>query len=107
MFKANSEATPVEIFPGVIRRTLGYSERAMLAELTAAKGANASMHSHANDEIGYVSSGRLLIQIAGESRELAPGDSYCAPAGEMHSIEALEESVCIVVFSPVRKEYLD
>ena len=107
MFKSNSEARPTEIFPGVVRRTLSNSERAMLTEMTVAKGSGAGMHNHANDEIGYVSSGRIRVEIGAESRELTPGDTYCAPASEMHALQAIEDSVCIVVFAPLRTEYID
>jgi hypothetical protein len=37
----------------------------------------------------------------------ARSDSYCVPGGEEHGVDALEDSICIDIFSPVRDEYLD
>jgi quercetin dioxygenase-like cupin family protein len=79
----------------------------MIVEMTVARGSGADIHSHPNDEIGYVSSGGIRVEIGEESRELAAGDTYCAPAGEMHALRGREDSVCIVVFAPLRTEYMD
>ena len=37
---------------------------------------------------------------------LKPGDSWCLPGDLEHSAEALEDSIIIEVFSPVREYYL-
>jgi quercetin dioxygenase-like cupin family protein len=44
--------------------------------------------------------------IEGETRELRAGDSYLVPGGASHAVTALEDSVCVDCFSPVREEYL-
>ena len=106
MFRTNDEATPVEMFPGVSRRTLNSGERATLIEVTLASGAIVPAHTHPHEQIGYVSSGRVRFEIDGDTRELRAGDSYLVPGGARHLVTALEPSVCIDVFSPVREEYL-
>jgi quercetin dioxygenase-like cupin family protein len=107
VFKANAEARAVEMAPGVVRRTLNSGDHTALVEITLTKGANVPMHTHPHEQIGYVASGRVLFRIGAESRELRAGDSYCAAGGEEHGVDALEDSICIDVFSPVRDEYLD
>ncbi len=107
MFRARTEAPPVEIFPGVVRHTLSSSERAMLVEVQATRGSGSGLHSHPHDELGYVTSGQMRVQVGGETRDLAPGESYCAPAGETHAIAALDDAVCLIAFAPLRTEYLD
>ncbi len=107
MFKANSEAKVVEMFPGVVRRTLNSADKTTLVEITLAKGSVVPLHNHPHEQNGYVVRGRVSFQIGDEVRQLSAGDSYCAPGNVSHGVTALEDSVCIDVFSPVRDEYLD
>jgi quercetin dioxygenase-like cupin family protein len=106
MFRASTEATAVEMFPGVVRRTLTSGDRTTLVEITLAEGAVVPEHTHPHEQIGYVVSGRVSFVIDGEERELGAGDSYLVPGGAKHLVTALEASVCIDIFSPVREEYL-
>ncbi len=106
MFRANDEAEAVEMFPGVVRRTLNSGDRTTLLEVALAKGATVPSHTHPHEQIGYVASGRVRFEIAGEERELRAGDSYLIPGDASHEVTALEPSVCIDIFSPVREEYL-
>jgi len=106
MFQSNAEAAAVEMFPGVTRRTLNSGDRTTLVEITLTAGAAVPAHSHPHEQTGYVSSGRVRFAIDGEVRELAAGDGYLVPGGATHEVTALEDSVCIDCFSPVREEYL-
>jgi quercetin dioxygenase-like cupin family protein len=106
MFKPNEDATPVEMLPGVVRRTLCSADRMTLCEFTLAKGTVMPLHSHEHEQAGYVVRGRVLFQIADEERELRAGDGYLAGSNVPHAVTALEESVAIDIFSPPRKEYL-
>ncbi len=106
MYHANDEVTPVEMFPGVVRRTLNSGDRTTLVEVTMAEGAAVPDHSHPHEQIGYVARGRVRFEIDGDQRELQAGDSYLVPADAPHSVTALDPSVCIDIFSPVREEYL-
>lgn len=105
--KINSEAKPVEMVPGVIRRTLVYGDRTSLHQIQMAPGSVVPRHTHPHEQIGYVASGRVRFELGDEVRELAAGDGYCVPANVPHGVTALEESVCVDIFSPVRTEYLD
>ena len=105
MFRTNSEATAVQMFPGVVRRTLSSGERTTLIEVALAKGAVVPAHTHPHEQIGYVASGRVRLAIDGQERDLAAGDGYLVPGGASHAVTALEDSVCIDCFSPVREEY--
>ena len=106
MFRANDDAAAVEMFPGVVRRTLNSGDRTTLIEVTLAGGAVVPSHTHPHEQVGYVARGRVRFEIDGEARELRAGDSYLVPGGASHEVTALEPSVCIDVFSPVREEYL-
>lgn len=106
MFIRNSEATPVEVFPGVVRRTLSSGERTTLCEITLYKDAVVPLHSHEDEQTGYVLQGRMLFKIGEEEREVGAGYGYLVPSNVPHTLTALEDSVVVEVFSPPRKEYL-
>jgi quercetin dioxygenase-like cupin family protein len=105
MLVHRSSATPVEMLPGVVRRTLTEGERMMLVEVTLAQGAVVPPHTHPHEQIGYLASGRLLFEIGDERRELSAGDSWEVPSNVPHQVTALESSVAIDIFSPPREEY--
>jgi quercetin dioxygenase-like cupin family protein len=105
MLTARDTATPVEMFPGVIRRTLNTGDRTMLCEIELHKGSVVPLHTHPHEQTGYLSRGRLLFRIGDEERELSEGDSWCVPSNVPHVVTALEDSIAIDIFSPPRDEY--
>ena len=105
MLVHRSSATPVEMLPGVVRRTLTEGERMMLIEVTLDQGAVVPLHTHPHEQIGYLASGRLLFEVGDERRELTAGDSWLVPSNVSHQVTALEPSVAIDIFSPPREEY--
>lgn len=107
MHSYKSDAIVVQMFPGVVRRTLNSGERTTLAEITLDEGSVVPAHQHPHEQIGYVSSGRVRFVIGGETKELGEGDSYLIPGNVSHEVTALTDSVCVDVFSPVREEFLD
>jgi len=107
MFKHNSEATPVEMFPGIVRRALCSDERMTLCEITLYKGAVVPLHGHADEQTGYVVQGRMLWKIGDEECEIGAGYGYLAPGNVPHALTALEDSLIVEVFSPPRKGYLE
>ena len=107
MFKPRTEAKAVEMFPGVVRRTLASGDRATVVEVTIAKGTAVPVHQHEHEQVGYVARGRVRFEIGGETRELVQGDSYLALSNVPHGVVALEDSIAIDIFSPPRTEYLD
>jgi quercetin dioxygenase-like cupin family protein len=98
-------ASPVEMLPGVIRRTLTDGERMMLCEVRMQKDAVVPLHTHPHEQTGYLVSGRCRFQLGEEVREIGAGDCWMVPGGVEHEATALEDSVFIDVFSPPREEY--
>ena len=101
----HSSASPVEMLPGVVRRTITDGDRMMLCEIRMEKGALVPLHTHPHEQTGYLVSGRCRFQIGDEVRELDAGDCWMVPGGAEHEATALEVSVFIDVFSPPREEY--
>jgi len=95
-----------EIFPGVQLKTRVFGSKTLLAEFRFKKGNRIPSHQHPYEQTGYMVSGNLCLTIGDERFDVAPGDSWCIPSDSEHSVEIVEDSVIVEVFSPVRKDYL-
>jgi len=104
-FVPSSDAPQVEMRAGIHRRTMGITDEVMLCEFFLEAGAVVARHSHMNDQVGYVVSGKLDLTIGEETRTLLSGDSYAIPGGVEHKAVAVVDSVLIDVFSPPRNDY--
>jgi quercetin dioxygenase-like cupin family protein len=96
---------PVEMFPGVRRKTMAEGERVMVCEISFDPGGYVPEHQHPHEQAGYVVRGELVLTVAGTPITLRPGDGYVVPSNTLHSARALTECVVIDVFSPPREEY--
>ncbi|KUO65573.1 MAG: cupin [Gracilibacter sp. BRH_c7a] len=95
--------SPVE---GLKRRTLVYGRNSLMIEVKLEKGTLLTLHKHPQEQAGYLISGHLIFNIDGEKVEIHAGDSYCIPENLEHGVEAIEDSLVVEVFSPVREEFL-
>jgi quercetin dioxygenase-like cupin family protein len=77
-----------------------------VARIRLRKFAIVPMHSHANEQISLVESGRLRFVIDGQEIQASPGDVILIPAHAAHKVEALEDSVAMDVFSPPREDWI-
>ena len=107
MIFLRSDARPVEMFPGVTRRTLAYGQSLLLAEFTYEKGARAPLHRHPHEQITYVVEGRYEVTIAGVLTVVEKGDSYLIPSNVEHGQFALERPVTADIWHPPREDYLE
>jgi quercetin dioxygenase-like cupin family protein len=64
------------------------------------------LHSHPNEQSGYVISGKYRIKVQNLIETLTPGDSYSIPENIDHAWEVIEEGEVIDVFTPIRQDYL-
>ena len=63
-------------------------------------------HSHANEQMGMMVSGRAVFQIGDEEKELGPGDFYFIPGGARHRVVPVGgPAQALDVFYPIRPEY--
>ena len=106
MFTKKSEGKYRDMLPGIKMRTASYGEKTLMSEFIINKGIALPSHSHVHEQTGYLVSGKLILKIGEEFFETLPGDSWCVKSGIEHSAEALEDSVAIEVFSPLREDYL-
>ena len=91
---------------GTKRRIHGCTKNVMMISYEWQKGGKMAPHDHEVEQISYVAKGKVKVTIDGESFVAEKGDAYTEPRRTLHSMEALEPSVTIEVFSPPRPLFL-
>jgi quercetin dioxygenase-like cupin family protein len=99
------DAEPVEMVPGLLRRTLITGKSMMICEFALEKGVEIPAHAHPHEQVGYVASGKVRITVGDDSNVLGRGDCYYAPSGVMHGAQVLEKAIVVDTFNPPREEY--
>ena len=93
-------------FKGVSFDVLAVGQKSMVTRMNYKVGNNVPLHSHPNEQSGYVISGKYRIQYQNISEILDPGDSYSIPENIEHSWDVIENGEVIDVFTPPRADYL-
>jgi mannose-6-phosphate isomerase-like protein (cupin superfamily) len=70
----------------------------LIDEFEVAGGGAVHPHSHPTTEFYYVTSGRGIMVVEGESREIGPGDLVLIPPGAVHSIAPISANAPIRCF---------
>ena len=100
-----SEVEPVEMVPGVWRRTLAWGERLMVVQVTLEEGAVVPAHRHPHEQITYIVEGELSMDVEGRTYVLRAGNSLLFPGNVEHGAIALKRTLVVDTFSPPREEY--
>lgn len=106
MFKRHGAEGYVHLKEGVKQKTLAYGKDTLLSEFRFKKGSIVPEHAHPQEQTGYLIRGKLKLTTGKESFVALPGDSWSIPADAVHGAEALEDSLAVEVFSPLREDYL-
>lgn len=106
MIKKANDAGFNELLDGVRLKSMIHGETTHLTEVRFVKGAIVPEHKHIHEQTGYLVSGSLRFFGDGEDTVVTTGDCWNFPPNVPHGAEALEDSVAIEVFSPIREDYL-
>jgi quercetin dioxygenase-like cupin family protein len=69
-------------------------------------GISVPEHQHENEQVGVVLEGTVTMTVAGESRELGPGETYVIPSNALHRAAAGPDGCSVVdIFAPVRADW--
>ena len=93
-------------FNGVSFDVLAIGQKSMVTKMNYQFGNNVPLHSHPNEQSGYVISGKYRIKYDNICEILNVGDSYSIPANVEHSWEVIEDGEVIDFFTPPRQDYL-
>jgi quercetin dioxygenase-like cupin family protein len=97
---------PVEELSPAIGRQLVHAATMTVARITLRSGAVVPSHEHPNEQVATVLEGRLRFVVGGEEQVVTAGESVFVPGGVPHEVEALEDSLVLDVFSPVREDWV-
>ena len=96
---------PYKIWPGVTARAVR-GDRMSFALIELEPNVSVAEHSHPNEQLGFIIEGTFTFTIGGETKHLAPGDTYVIPGGVPHSaLAGPEGTVAVDIFSPPRAEW--
>lgn len=77
-----------------------------VARLIMEDGLEIPTHHHVSEQITNVVSGHIRMWLEGQEVDLEAGDVLCIPANLAHHTRALEDTVCLDIFSPPRTDWL-
>jgi quercetin dioxygenase-like cupin family protein len=103
---------PREELNPLLARQVVSGQRAMTVKIFLKKDCVVPQHSHESEQISYLLEGALRFCLegpqAGEWREVEvrAGEVVVIPSNLAHSVLALEDSVALDVFSPIREDWL-
>jgi quercetin dioxygenase-like cupin family protein len=85
-----------------------HGERMMMVLNTTLPNHTVPIHSHPNEQVGMVYSGKAILKIDDEERFVEKGDFYCIPANVAHSDKCIgdEPFIMLDIFNPVRDDLI-
>jgi quercetin dioxygenase-like cupin family protein len=91
----------------VISRKMVTGEREMLTQIYLKRGALVPMHKHESEQMTYVLQGGLKFLVGGEEMIVREGEVLVIPSWVEHQVEALDDTLTLDIFSPIRQDWLD
>ena len=95
-----------ETLSPTIARKIIAGEKAMVAQVFLAKGAVVPEHKHESEQITYILEGALLFEIDGKEILVGKGQVLRIPSWKPHKATALEDTLDLDIFSPIREDWL-
>lgn len=99
------EVNHEEMNPLFARRVV-HGERLTVARVYLKKGCKVPLHSHENEQISNVLEGALRFEIGGQELTVGAGELVRIPPNVPHLAEALEDTVGLDIFNPIREDWL-
>jgi quercetin dioxygenase-like cupin family protein len=98
---------PKEELNESIGRKMVVGEKCMVAQIFIAKGGVVPLHQHDAEQITYILEGALQFQLEGKEVVVKKGQVLTIPSNVPHSAVALEDTLDLDVFSPLRYDWLN
>ena len=95
-----------EVLSPTIGRKIIAGEKAMVAQVVLAQGAVVPEHHHESEQITYILEGALEFQIEGQTVVVSAGQVLRIPSHVPHAAVALEDTLDLDIFSPIRHDWL-
>ena len=100
------DAIEMEVLSGQIGRKIISGDRAMVAQVFLSKGAVVPEHHHESEQITYILEGALKFELEGRVVVVGKGQVLRIPSNVPHRAVALEDTLDLDIFSPIRHDWL-
>ncbi len=100
------ETVPTEILSGTISRKVITGDKAMVAQVFIAKDGIVPLHQHESEQITYILKGALRFRLEGREVTVHAGEVLHIPSNVPHEAVALEDTLDLDIFSPIRHDWL-
>ncbi len=110
LFDINWDDVPVEEVNAQMKRQIITGERMMVARMQLADGFVVPLHTHDNEQITQIISGRMRFWFGPDKehqREYGPGDVVVIPSNMPHEALMLGDVVEMDMWAPPRQDWLD
>lgn len=104
----NKSLEPKQLDEKVSRKVLATGGTLLMAEVAFKKGGVGEVHAHeGHEQVSYIVKGSFEVTVGSETKIVSAGDSFYAGRNIPHGVTALEDSVILDVFTPIREDFLD
>ena len=98
---------PAEQINPTISRQYITGDRVTVARFELKRGAVVPQHAHENEQVSYIISGALKFMFDGREIVVRGGEVLQISPHVPHAAEAIEDTLAIDVFSPVRQDWVN
>ena len=100
------DSVPLETMSEVISRKVIAGDKAMVAQVFLKKDAVVPEHHHESEQITYILDGALKFELEGKTVVVRKGEVLHIPSNVPHRAVALEDTLDLDIFSPIRTDWL-
>jgi len=100
------ESVKNEVLNDKLSRRVVNGGKITLAQLKLLKGCYVPAHQHENEQMSVVLQGALTFKIGTEEVQARAGEVVVIPSNVPHNVLALEDSIALDVFSPIRLDWM-
>lgn len=101
------DATNKEKISDKITRQYIMGSQSMLVKWTLQKGAIIPLHFHPNEQVTWITKGSVKVLSQGKEFIVKAGEVLIIPPNVPHEFFALEDTIDIDFFTPVREDWLN
>lgn len=101
------KSVPLETMSDLISRKVITGEKAMVAQVFLKKDAVVPEHHHESEQITYIMEGALKFELEGKEVVVRAGEVLHIPSNVPHRAIALEDTLDVDIFSPIRTDWLN
>ena len=96
-----------EVMNPNVKRKVITGEKAMVAQVFITKGGVVPEHRHESEQLTYIMEGALEFELEGRTVVVRKGEVLHIPSNVPHRAVALEDTLDLDIFSPIRLDWLD